>query len=77
MEVMNMDSKMIEIESFANPQSRWRSKAAWISLVSFILLALKLILKIEIPHVDIIIDSLFAVLTAFGIWNNPTDGGNY
>lgn len=72
-----MDNKLIDIESFASPQSRWKSKAAWVSLVSFILLALKLIFKIEIPHIDVIINGLFSVLTAFGIFNNPTDNSSY
>jgi uncharacterized membrane protein len=68
---------MLEIETFANPQSRLRSKAAWVSLVSFILLVLKLVFKIEIPYADVLVNALFAVLTAFGIWNNPTDSNNY
>ena len=73
-----MDNKLIDIQSFASPQSRWRSKAAWLSLVSFILLAVKLIFKVELPpYVDQLINSLFATLTMFGIWNNPTDGNNY
>jgi uncharacterized membrane protein len=67
------EPKLFEIESFANPQSRWKSKAAWISLVSFILLVLKLVFKIEIPYADVLVNALFAVLTAFGIWNNPTE----
>jgi uncharacterized membrane protein len=71
------ESKLFEIEQFIGPQSRWRSKAAWISLVSFILLALKLIFKIEVPYADLLINSLFGVLTAFGIFNNPTDSNNY
>ena len=73
-----MGNRLIDIEKFSSPQSRWRSKTAWLSLISFVLLAVKLVFKIELPpYVDELINSLFAVLTMFGIWNNPTDGNNY
>ena len=59
-------------------QSRWRSKAAWISATVLLLFALK-----TFGYLDVIglteesykelTTLVFSVLTAFGIFNNPTN----
>jgi uncharacterized membrane protein len=70
--------KILEINKFIKPQSRWRSKASWISLFSFIALFSKLVLKIELPYYyDIIVNAFLSLLTAFGVFNNPTDANNF
>ena len=58
-------------------QSRWRSKAAWsalLALVLFILKAYGLLAPIGLTEESFkeMTVLLFAVLAAFGIFNNPT-----
>lgn len=58
-------------------QSRWKSKMAWMSLASLIVFLIKTYFDVEIDEVDRAINMIFATLTAFGIFNNPTDGRKY
>lgn len=58
-------------------QSRWRSKAAWISTISLILFILKTYANIDIPQIDTLVNSILTVATAWGIFNNPTDAEKY
>jgi uncharacterized membrane protein len=59
-------------------QSRWKSIAAWTSLAALVLFILKtygLLSPIGLTEQSYqdLTTLLFAVLTAFGIFNNPTD----
>ena len=51
-------------------QSRFRSKAAWASLLSLVGLCLAEVWQT-------LTTALLATLTAFGVLNNPTDGENF
>ena len=63
-------------------QSRFRSKAAWASLLSLVGLCLatsgsydRLGTTSEVSQT--LTTALLATLTAFGVLNNPTDGENF
>ncbi|HEY9060937.1 MAG TPA: holin [Pseudobacteroides sp.] len=54
-------------------QSRWRSKAAWVSTITLIVFVLKTYFKVEVPKVDELIDLVLLAATAWGVFNNPTN----
>ena len=54
-------------------QNRLRSWVLWVSVASLIIFILKTYIGIEIPKVDILINSILGVLVLFGVINNPTD----
>jgi uncharacterized membrane protein len=54
-------------------QPRWKSKAAWVSALSLILFVAKTYFNIDIVEGDKLVDLILITLSAFGIWNNPTD----
>lgn len=56
-------------------QNRLKSKVFWVSVISAIALILKAlgIYEIEDTTISIIVDTVFSVLTIFGIANNPTN----
>ena len=63
-------------------QSRFRSKAAWASLLSLVGLCLANFgsyerLGITSEVWQTLTTALLATLTAFGVLNNPTDGENF
>jgi uncharacterized membrane protein len=68
---------MYEIEKFFTDQSRWRSVTAWSSLLSFLVLFLKIIFKIEVPQADVLINAFLGAMVALGIFNNPTSKNTY
>ncbi len=59
-------------ESNMNKQSRWRSKTAWVSIISLVLFVLKTYFKIEIPSQDELVNLLMIVLVSIGVFNDPT-----
>lgn len=58
-------------------QERWRSKVAWASLFSLIVLVLKQFFDVEVDRADELIDLLLLVFTGFGVFNNPTNKTGY
>ena len=63
-------------------QNRFVSKGAWIAvaaLVGFVLGNYGLYDRIGLTNetYQTLVDLIFAVLTAFGIFNNPTDKANF
>ena len=54
-------------------QSRWKSRTALMALISLILFVLKNYFNIEIPKVNELIELIFVLLVALGIYNNPTN----
>ncbi len=63
-------------------QSRWRSKAAWASLLGLVGLlfsnyGLYNILGITSDTWQALVNALLAALVAFGVLNNPTDPNNF
>ena len=63
-------------------QERWKSKAAWTSLLTLIGLCLANFggyeaLGITSETWQTLTTAFLAALTAFGILNNPTDGENF
>lgn len=60
-----------------NNQSRWKSKTAWMTVVTLIAFVLNTYFHIVIPELDTLINLMFTVLIGFGIWNNPRDGDRF
>jgi uncharacterized membrane protein len=63
-------------------QSRWRSKAAWASLLGLVGLifshyGLYNLLGITNDTWQTLVESLLAALVAFGVLNNPTDPNHF
>ena len=58
-------------------QSRWKSKVAWVSLISLVLFILKNYYNIEIANIDKLIELVLVTLTAFGVFNNPESKEKY
>lgn len=63
-------------------QNRFKSKAAWVAVSALILLVLKTYgllepLGLSEDGYNELTTLLFAVLTAFGIFNNPTDSEKF
>ena len=58
-------------------QSRIRSKAAWTATFTLIIFILKTYFGVTIPKVDDFINLILAVLTVWGVWNNPTDSEGF
>lgn len=60
-------------------QSRWTSPVLWTSLISALFLILKGFGVYEIDNETLskLIDVVLALLTAFGVANNPTDKENF
>ena len=58
-------------------QSRFRSKAAWVAVISLVLFILKTYYKFELPEADTLIDLILITASTLGIFNNPTDKENY
>jgi len=67
----------MEVLSMYKTQSRWRSKAAWMAIISLILFVLKNYAKVDVPMVDELVNLILLAATAFGVWNNPTDKGGF
>ena len=65
---------LINIETFTNPQSRWRSRVLWMAIISLVVFILKTYLKVQIPYVDTLVNMLLNVLIAVGVINNPENG---
>lgn len=53
-------------------QSRWRSKAVWISTFALIGFILKTTYDIDMKEFDDITNTILILLTQLGILNNPT-----
>lgn len=65
-----------------NIQSRWRSKAAWASVITLVLFILKtygLLDAIGLSENSFkeLTALIFAVALAFGVFNNPTSKDNF
>jgi uncharacterized membrane protein len=58
-------------------QNRFKSKAAWISFFALLSFILKTYLQVEITQMDQLVELILITLTAFGVFNNPTDKNNY
>jgi uncharacterized membrane protein len=58
-------------------QNRFRSKTAWIAVISLALFVTKNYTGIEIAEVDRLVELILVTLTALGVFNNPTDKENY
>lgn len=58
-------------------QNRFRSKAAWIAVISLVVFVLKTYYKVEIPEVDTLVDLVLIAASTLGIFNNPKDKENY
>ena len=58
-------------------QSRFRSRTAWMAMVTLVLFVLKTYFKVEIPEADKLLELLLITGTAFGIWNNPEKGDKF
>lgn len=58
-------------------QSRWKSKAAIMSLVTLGLFVAKTYFNVEIPEVDRLIDLVLIAGTSWGIFNDPTNKDGY
>lgn len=54
-------------------QSRFKSKAAWIAILSLLIFVIKTYGKIEIPQSDTLINLILITASALGIFNNPCD----
>lgn len=52
-------------------QSRWRSKAAWLSVLTLIAFVVKQYLGITISDADKLIDLILLAGSSWGIFNNP------
>lgn len=52
-------------------QPKWKSKTAWVSVLSLILFVAKTYFNYELPEADKLIELILLVATSFGIWNNP------
>ena len=60
-----------------NLQNRFRSKTAWLSVITLGLFVAKTYFNIEIPEADKLVDLLLLTASTLGIFNNPTDKDNY
>jgi uncharacterized membrane protein len=60
-------------------QNRLRSPALWVSLSAFLLYVLKNVFKLDIDSEtwNTVVDMALIVLTAAGVFNNPTDKKNF
>ncbi len=58
-------------------QNRFKSKVAWVSLISLVLFILKNYYNIEIANIDKLIELVLVTLTAFGVFNNPESKEKY
>jgi len=58
-------------------QNRLKSKASWVAIFTLIVFVLKTYFKIEIPQVDTLIELIFVVAIALGIFNNPENPASY
>ena len=57
-------------------QNRFKSWALWLSVAALAVYVVKAVWGLDISRqVDGFLDVLLPVLVAFGIVNNPTDGG--
>lgn len=59
-------------------QSRWRSKGAWVSVAALVMFLLKnyglfQMLGLTDQSFSSLVDLVFAMLMAFGFFNNPTN----
>jgi uncharacterized membrane protein len=54
-------------------QNRFKSKAAWISILSLLIFVIKTYGKIEIPESDTLINLILITAASLGIFNNPVD----
>ena len=54
-------------------QSRFRSKVAWMAILTLVLFILKTYFKIDVPQGDLLVQLILAVAVAVGIFNNPKD----
>lgn len=58
-------------------QSRWRSKTAWIAIISLGVFVAKTYFGVEVPEADKLTELLLVTLTAIGVFNNPSKGDGY
>lgn len=58
-------------------QNRFRSKIAWASVLMLVLFVLKTYYKIEVPEADTLVNLILVAASALGIFNNPTDKGEF
>lgn len=58
-------------------QSRWKSKAAWVAVISLVVFILKNYLDVNIPKVDELINYILITASVLGIFNNPEDKENF
>ncbi|HYE12264.1 MAG TPA: holin [Patescibacteria group bacterium] len=63
-------------------QNRFKSKVGWLAiaaLVGFILgnYGLYDVVGLTNESYQMLVDLIFAMLTAFGVWNNPADKDNF
>lgn len=60
-------------------QNRLTSKVFWVAILSAVALILKAfgVYEIEDSTISIIVDTVFSILTIFGIANNPTDAEKF
>lgn len=65
------------IDKLNGTQSRWRSKLAWTSTLSLIVFIIKHYTDYEIQKIDELVDLILTVLTALGLFNNPTRSDSY
>lgn len=70
-----------ETQATDTKQSRWRSKALWAAIVGLVMAIFSAFgvwqkLGIDSEAFNAIVTAIGGVLTAFGIINNPTDGGS-
>jgi uncharacterized membrane protein len=58
-------------------QNRFKSLTAWSAVLALVYFIVKTWFKFEIPGWDQFVTLLVAALTAFGIFNNPTDSTKF
>ena len=69
----------IKKEAKKMKQCRWKSPIFWTGIISIIAMGLKTfgIYEIDNHTLDIIINLVLSLLSAFGVANNPTDKTNF
>lgn len=58
-------------------QNRLRSKVAWTSLIALIAFVAKTYFNFELAEQDKLIELILICMTAFGIWNSPTNRNKF
>lgn len=73
---------VVNPETPAPTQSRWKSKVVWATLIATLLtlfgnLGLYEAIGITQAPLQALADAVLALLTAYGVLNNPTDPNNF